>query len=120
VIKELAAVCPDVRYVRGNMDSEAESARAPLTLVIKLKKHSIGLVHGYGPPAKVPDIAFGTFVSNRVDAIVFGHTHQPYQKTRDGVFLFNPGSPTDTVYAPYQSYGILYVEDTLRAEIIKL
>lgn len=29
---------------------------------------------------------------NNVDAIVFGHTHVPYAKVRDGVFLFNPGS----------------------------
>lgn len=29
---------------------------------------------------------------NKVDAIVFGHTHVPYAKTHQGVFLFNPGS----------------------------
>jgi putative phosphoesterase len=27
-----------------------------------------------------------------VDAIVFGHTHVPYAKVHEGVFLFNPGS----------------------------
>lgn len=27
-----------------------------------------------------------------VDAIVFGHTHLPYAKVHNGVFLFNPGS----------------------------
>lgn len=29
---------------------------------------------------------------NNVDAIVFGHTHVPYARVRDGVFMFNPGS----------------------------
>lgn len=29
---------------------------------------------------------------NNVDAIVFGHTHVPYAKVHEGVFLFNPGS----------------------------
>lgn len=29
---------------------------------------------------------------NNVDAIVFGHTHIPYAKVQEGVFLFNPGS----------------------------
>jgi putative phosphoesterase len=29
---------------------------------------------------------------NNVDAIVFGHTHIPYAKVHEGVFLFNPGS----------------------------
>jgi predicted phosphodiesterase len=27
-----------------------------------------------------------------VDAIVFGHTHQPYVKMHEGVLLFNPGA----------------------------
>lgn len=29
---------------------------------------------------------------NNVDAIVFGHTHVPYARVHEGVFLFNPGS----------------------------
>lgn len=29
---------------------------------------------------------------SNVDAIVFGHTHIPYAKVHEGVFLFNPGS----------------------------
>ncbi len=31
-------------------------------------------------------------VGGSVDAIVFGHTHLPYARVHNGVFIFNPGS----------------------------
>jgi phosphomethylpyrimidine synthase len=39
---------------------------------------------------------------------------------RDGVLLFNPGSPTDRRWAPYHSVGILELGDTIEGRIIRL
>ena len=39
----------------------------------------------------------------------------------DNVLLFNPGSPTDNVFAPFYSFGILNIAaDAIQAGIVKL
>ena len=46
-----------------------------------------------------------------VDAIIFGHSHAPINMTKDGILFFNPGTPTDKIFARTNSYGILEVTD---------
>ena len=55
-----------------------------------------------------------------VDVIVFGHSHTPLNEVEEGVLFFNPGSPTDKVFAPYNSIGILHVDKKIKGEIIRL
>ncbi len=39
----------------------------------------------------------------------------------DGIIYFNPGSSTDKVFAPYNSYGVLEIKDNkIIPHIIKL
>ncbi len=44
-----------------------------------------------------------------VDAIVFGHTHVPYAKVHNGVFLFNPGSLVPRSGGP--TLGLLEIDN---------
>jgi hypothetical protein len=37
---------------------------------------------------------------------------------RNGILLFNPGSPTDNRFAAFHSMGILTLEDTITGEIL--
>lgn len=30
----------------------------------------------------------------KVDAVIYGHTHEGFSGTQAGIFFFNPGSPT--------------------------
>ncbi len=53
----------------------------------------------------------------RLDCIVFGHTHQTMNKVIDGTLFFNPGSPTDTIFAPYNSVGFLKVQKKIEGTI---
>lgn len=46
---------------------------------------------------------------NNVDAIVFGHTHMPYAKVHDGVFMFNPGSINP--FRSESSVGLLEIDN---------
>jgi len=46
---------------------------------------------------------------NNVDAIVFGHTHVPYARVKEGVFLFNPGSINP--YRSEASIGLLEIDN---------
>jgi putative phosphoesterase len=53
----------------------------------------IGLVHVPGPAAGREGRLLARFPG--CDAIVFGHTHQPVVERVEGVWLLNPGSPTE-------------------------
>ncbi len=63
------------------------------------------------------DYLLGRFAN--VDAIVFGHTHLPYAKIHQGVFLFNPGSLVPRSGVP--SVGMLEIDTRgIRGRILEL
>lgn len=118
VLETLRKLKP-TRAVCGNMDSHAVCNALKPKEIIEAGRFKIGLIHGYGAPAGLVDTVASEFTG--VDAIVFGHTHSPVNITRDGVLFFNPGSPTDTVFAKFKSFGILEVSDNeIKGKIIKL
>ena len=105
--------------VYGNMDSKALRDALKPKEVVSVGRLRIGLIHGYGPPSEMTKAVRAEF--GKVDCIVFGHAHTPTNKVEDGILFFNPGSPTDRVFASYNSYGILHVNDTvIRGEIVRL
>ena len=117
VINELKKVSK-VEAVRGNMDQQ-DTLENKKTLNIAGKK--ICLMHGYGSPKKLTEILKKEFSDQKPDIIVFGHSHAPMNQCIDGVLFFNPGSPTDTVFAPYRSYGIIEIDKKeINAKIYKL
>src|SRR3989338_4451367 len=97
--------------VYGNMDSKALRDALKPKEVVSVGRLRIGLIHGYGPPSEMTKAVRAEF--GKVDCIVFGHAHTPTNKVEDGILFFNPGSPTDRVFASYNSYGILHVNDTV-------
>jgi predicted phosphodiesterase len=63
----------------------------------------------------------GAALFSGVDAVLFGHSHRPQREVRNGVLLFNPGSPTDRLFAPYNSYGVLEVgPQGMEARIVRI
>jgi putative phosphoesterase len=67
------------------------------------------------------DILKSEFSQEKPDIIIFGHSHVPKNEYIDGTLFFNPGSVTDTVYAPYRSYGIIEIDKgEIKAEIYKI
>ena len=108
----------DFYGVRGNMDSIEIHNRVPEKLIINLGGFAIGVVHGWGSPAGLEDRVLSSFNNKKLDAIIYGHSHQAKNEMRDGILLFNPGSPTDTRFAAFHSLGILKIEDTITGEIL--
>ena len=109
----------DIKAVYGNMDSMALRRILNNKEVIEVGKIRIGLIHGYGAPRTLADTVAGEF--SGVNAIVFGHSHAPLNYVKDGVLFFNPGSPTDKIYAAGNSYGILEIENgNIEGKIIKI
>ena len=95
--------------VYGNMDSIELRRALKAKEIIEAGKFRIGLIHGYGAPRDLLDTVRSEF--GTVDAIVFGHSHTAVSTIKDGILFFNPGSPTDTIFATANSYGILDVTD---------
>ena len=108
----------DFYGVRGNMDSLAIHNRVPEELIINLGGFAIGVVHGWGSPAELEERVLASFKGKKLDAIIYGHSHQAKNEMRNGVLLFNPGSPTDNRRAAFHSMGILTLEDTITGEIL--
>ena len=105
--------------VFGNMDSKALREALKPKEIITVGAFKIGLIHGYGPSGELTKVVRAEF--GKVDAIVFGHAHKPVNIIEGGTLLFNPGSPTDKVFSPYPSYGLLDVTDGgIKAEIVRL
>lgn len=114
----LSKIAP-IKAVAGNMDSPHLKKSLPKKEVIEMGGCRIGLIHGYGPPFGMVKRIRREF--DQVDAIVFGHSHSIMNKTVDGVLFFNPGSPTDNIFAKENAYGIITVKGgRLKGEIIKI
>ena len=114
-LKKLKKVCA----VYGNMDSPELRRKLKEKEIIRAGKFKIGLIHGYGAPKELIDTVKSEFAD--VDAVVFGHSHSATNVVKDGILYFNPGSPTDTIFASSNSYGILEVDDKkIEGRIVQL
>ena len=120
IMDALKTVCSDVRAVWGNMDPPNVRKKLPQKQIIAVGKYSIGLTHGDGSPAFLINTINDIFKGDKVDMIVFGHSHSPINEKRGQILYFNPGSLTDTVFSSFNSYGVIEINDEIKSRIIKL
>ena len=97
----------DVRAVRGNMDQGDALNSLPEKLLIEVGGARIGLIHGWGTPRGIESRLLRQFED--IDCLVYGHTHSAANHVNNGVLFFNPGSPTDRLFAERNTAGILEV-----------
>ena len=119
VIEVLRSIAP-FYGVAGNMDAHEIRSIVPEKKVIELGGFSIGIMHGGGSPKGLEDRILSAFKGDHVDAIVYGHSHNPVSHRVNNIILFNPGSPTDKRFARCNSIGILTIQETVTGEIIEL
>lgn len=108
VIIELGLLAP-IHVVAGNNDSFELYKKYGDRKIIEVERKRIGLIH---------QGAFTEFIHDKVDCVVFGHSHKPYNEVIDGVLYFNPGSAMDKRRESMYSIGILHVGDTIKGELI--
>ena len=110
-----------VEAVIGNMDSPKVRSVLEDKKILDVAGKRLCLMHGYGKPDNLVGTLKELFFAQKPDIIIFGHSHVPMNEYIDGVLFFNPGSPTDTVFAPYRSCGIIEInKGEIKAEIHKL
>ncbi len=118
---KLFAKIKEIKGVWGNADGDDIRKLLPARQMVTAGKFKIGVYHGEGARAKVVERVQQEFKKDKLDAVVFGHSHQAFNEMIKGVLYFNPGSPNDTVCASYCSYGMLEVTDKgIKGTIIKL
>jgi len=119
VLDDLKNIAP-IEAVVGNMDSSQVRRILPEKKVLELEGFRIGLIHGNGSPHNLIKYVQEAFKNEKLDCIVYGHSHNPRIDKIDGTIYFNPGSVTDKVFAPYNSFGMLEIKDKIRPTIVRL
>ncbi|MBT9163828.1 MAG: hypothetical protein DDT24_00748 [Chloroflexi bacterium] len=101
----------EVKAVYGNMDSSELKRMLPSKELFTANGKMIGLTHGSGGPWGIAERIRPMF--DDVDIIIYGHSHEPYRKVIRGSLLFNPGPAK-------HYYGLLTIEEKVRAEIVRI
>ncbi|MGY4690730.1 metallophosphoesterase family protein [Salibacterium sp. K-3] len=103
-----------VTGVYGNVDGEDVRELVPETQWMEKNGWTIGVVHGHGEKKTTEKRALEAF-AELPDILVFGHSHLPLLRYSGKTLLFNPGSLFYRRRVPNCSFGVLHLEDTIRA-----
>jgi putative phosphoesterase len=108
----------EIKAVCGNMDYPSVKEELPEQLFFEIKGFKFGVIHGWGSPPGIEERILAKM--GNLDCIIYGHTHNPACHKKDGVFFFNPGSPTDKRFALNRTIGILEIDKDITGRIINL
>jgi putative phosphoesterase len=118
VLEELLTLGP-LEAVHGNADEPALQASLPRERVVEVEDARIGMVHAGGIrtgrekrlAARFPGCA----------AVVYGHTHAAQVERHAGIWILNPGSPTERRRSPVRSFLLLRIEGgEIEPELVRL
>jgi putative phosphoesterase len=119
VLEELQVLGSPVHAVFGNADEPALRELLPKELVVEVGGARIGMTHIPGPAAGREERLLRGFPG--CDAVVYGHTHLPQVERHDGVWILNPGSPTERRRGPFRSMLLLEVNGgAISPELVRL
>jgi putative phosphoesterase len=110
VLKELKRI-GELEAVQGNMDSTELKTILLVKEIVEVENKRIGITHGSGSPWGIEERVRKMFESDRIDIIVYGHSHRSQNKVINDILFFNPGKATD-------SFGILTIDGEAKGEII--
>jgi putative phosphoesterase len=106
--------------IAGNHDPQSVKKILPKTDVIQVNGKRLGLLHGYWFPFFCQHRSLARFKNDNVDAILYGHTHVIRNEITDNILFFNPGSASALWPAPWKTYGVLNVGESITGEIISI
>jgi putative phosphoesterase len=110
LLKELRQL-REVKAVHGNMDSKQLKSVLPVKEIVEIENKRIGITHGSGGPWGIEERVRKVFESDRIDIIIYGHSHRSQNKVINDILFFNPGKAAD-------SFGILTIDGEAKGEII--
>lgn len=117
ILAELESVAP-VTAVAGNTDDPAWRYAPSKTVELAGRKFFIQhIVH----PLDLTERRDYHLAGQRADAVIFGHTHQRFCETLDGVLYLNPGYAGQPKQGLERSIALLHCEEKgVRVEYLDL
>jgi uncharacterized protein len=117
IILELEQIAP-VTAVGGNTDDPGYHYKQ--TQAVELARRKF-LVHHIVNPHSPPEAITERLARERLDAVVFGHTHKPFCQTIGSTLYLNPGYAGKARFRLERSVAVLHCgERGIRAEFLKL
>jgi putative phosphoesterase len=118
VYEELARLAP-LEAVHGNADDARLKAALPERRVVEADVVRLGVVHDGG--RREGRAARLTAAFPGCAAVVYGHSHLPELARHEGVWILNPGSPSERRRAPHRSLISLEVHgEELRPRLVAI
>ena len=118
VLRELERFAP-VAAVVGNNDEPALAELLPERRVVEVNGLRIGMLHDAGRGRGRESRLRARFAD--CDAVVYAHSHMPEVSRRKGLWILNPGSPTERRRAPARSMIVVDARpQTFRARLVTL
>ncbi|MBI3876031.1 MAG: metallophosphoesterase family protein [Verrucomicrobia bacterium] len=116
IIHELEKIAP-VTAVLGNNDCDPTFKETELLALAGRKiliHHIVDLTHAFAPiHARIAKL--------RPDVVVFGHTHKPFNETRNGRLYVNPGYAGKPRFGMKRTVALLRVTETeVKVEFMEL
>ncbi len=116
IISELEEIAP-VKVVRGNTD---HFSSASPTEIIAIGGRKFFIHHDVNPRALKEELKL-RIARERLDVVVFGHTHRRFNETIDGVLYVNPGYAGKPKFNTERSVAILHCDEKeIRTEYLPL
>ena len=114
-VREIEYPCP-VYFVQGNCDVDLH---IPYEQLITLAGKRIYLTHGhqYDVKSRLHRLELAAR-EKEADIVVFGHTHQAYQETANGILFLNPGSLSRPRDSRGATFGIIEIEGDKTAALV--
>ena len=120
VLAELETLAP-VNAVVGNMDPYILHKILPKKRILLFEGKTILLIHQALIGDEVHEEVQKELMKQKIDIVVFGHTHIPFQKEINGVLFFNPGGGGKKRFNLLQGVGIIEIQNgTISAQIKQL
>jgi uncharacterized protein len=107
-----------VEGVYGNVDDEEIMGLLPSKKILEAGGFRVGITHGHGKGKTTEKRAIGAFEGEKVDCIIFGHSHIPVKRYEGEILIFNPGSPTDKRRQKQYTFGVFSISDKIEANHI--
>jgi putative phosphoesterase len=113
VLQALQQIAPVVA-VRGNVDRGDLARRLPATVVVEIGGLRLGVTHNLHLGLLDPQI-------DRLDVLVYGHSHRPGQSREKDCLLLNPGSAGPRRFGRPATVGLLRIRrGRARAELVSI
>ncbi len=110
--------------VHGNSDPLAIRNKLKAKEIVKINGRKFGITHPVrgGPRKRIEKKIVACFKNDNVDAIIFGHTHDPMLEYKYGTLLINPGKGyhEESYFGHPTSYIILDVEEDIQGKIYSI